>query len=66
MIPAGQAVEILADAGAALSIRALDGAQGYIATQLLDRHALLPRDEAVLRADRVARQGAADQEISDD
>ena len=66
MIPAGQAVEILADTGAALSVRAPDGAQGYIATQLLDRHALLPRDEAVLRADRAARQGTADQEISDD
>ena len=63
---AGQAVEILADTGAALSVRSPDGTQGYIAAQLLDRHALLARDEAVLRADRAARQGTADQEISDD
>ncbi len=66
VIPAGQAVEILSDAGAALSVRAPDGTQGYIASELLERHALLPRDEAVLRADRAARQTTADQEISDD
>ncbi len=65
-ILAGQAVEILADTGAALSARAPDGTQGYIATQLLERHALLPRDEAVLRAGRIMRLGTADQEISDD
>lgn len=65
-ILAGQAVEILADTGAALSVRAPDGTQGYIAAQLLDRHALLPRDAAVLRADRLARLGTTDQEISDD
>ncbi len=65
-IPAGQAVEILTETGAALSVRAPDGTQGYIAAQLLDRHALLPRDAAVLRADRVSRLGTADQEISDD
>ena len=62
----GQAVEILADTGAVLSVRAPDGTQGYIATQFLERHALLPRDEAVLRADRIARLGTADQEIGDD
>ena len=66
VIPVGQAIEILADAGAALSVRAPDGTQGYIAGQLLERHALLPRDEAVLRADRAVRQTTADQEISDD
>ena len=65
-ILAGQAVEILADTGAALSVRAPDGTQGYIAAQFIERHALLPRDEAVLRADRVAQLGTADQEISDD
>lgn len=65
-IPAGQAIEILADAGAALSVRAPDGTQGYITTQSLERLALLPRDEAVLRADRAARQTTADQEIIDD
>lgn len=65
MIPTGQAVEILSDRGDALSVRAPDGTQGYIAPQLLDRHALLPRDEAVLQADRAARQETADQEISD-
>ena len=62
----GQAVEILADTGAVVSVRAPDGTQGYVATQFLDRHALLPRDEVVLRADRVARLGTADQEIGDD
>ena len=66
LIPPGQAVEILTDTGAALSVRAPDGTQGYATTQLLERHALLPRDEAVLRADRAARQRAAGQEISDD
>ena len=66
VIPVGQAIEILADAGAVLSVRAPDGTQGYIAGQLLERHALLPRDETILRADRAARQTTADQEISDD
>ncbi len=65
-ILAGQAVEILADTGAALSVRAPDSTQGYISAQFIERHALLPGDEAVLRADRVARLGTADQEISDD
>ena len=65
-IPAGQAMEILANTGAALSVRAPDGTQGHIAAQLFDRQPLLPRDEAVLRADRIARLGTADQEISDD
>lgn len=65
-ILAGQAVEILADTGDVLSVRAPDSTQGYISAQFIERHALLPRDEAVLRADHAARLGAADQEISDD
>ncbi len=66
VILAGQTVEILAERGDALYVRAPDGTQSYIAAQLLERHPLLPRDEAVLQADHAARQATRDQEIGDD
>ena len=56
IVLAGQAVEILSESGDALFVRTPQGAQGYVARFAFDRHVILPRDEAALRAERLMRQ----------
>ena len=65
-IAAGQAVEILSESGNALFVRTPQGTQGYIDRLALQRQPLLPRDEAVLRAEQAARQSAPQDEMPDD
>ena len=65
-VAVGQAVEIISDAGATLSVRTPRGARGFAARVAFDRQIILPRDEAALSAERAMRQSEPRDEMVDD